>query len=239
MLVVRNWLSRFEAAAYPILQKMNAWEVFKGNSGAKNAALVVGGSLGILYLLFLRKLLPRPIALYFGRMWHFTSLPFLVVAQELGLRGNLLDKIDDHVYLGGIIMPYQVPILKAMGIQAVVNLCDEYRGPTKEYAKHNIDQLNLPTIDHLEPSFEDLKRAVAFIDDHVKRGHNVLIHCRAGRGRSAAVAVCWLAHCAKDHDLRELQKTLLSKRSKVRKVLYCQPNIMRYSDYLRTRDVSM
>lgn len=36
---------------------------------------------------------------------------------------------------------------------------------------------------HLEPSLEDLKKAVVFIDEHVKRGENVLIHCRAGRGR--------------------------------------------------------
>lgn len=48
-----------------------------------------------------------------------------MVGQELGLRGmskgekknrkksdlfegNLFDKIDDHVYLGGLILPYQV-----------------------------------------------------------------------------------------------------------------------------------
>jgi len=223
----------------PIVHKMNPLELFKGNSGLKNLALVAGGSAGVLYFLFIGKMLPRPIALAVGRVWHFISLPMIILSQELGLRGNLFDKIDDHVYLGGIILPYQVPLLKAKNIQAVVNMCDEYRGPVREYAKYNIEQLYVPTIDHLEPEFEDIKRAVVFIDEHVKKGHNVLIHCRAGRGRSAAVAVCWLAHSARNHDLRELQKTLLSKRSKVRKVLYCQPNIMKYSDYLRTRDASM
>lgn len=43
----------------------------------------------------------------------------------------------------------QIPLLKAHNITAVLNLCDEYRGPQLAYAKNGITQLCLPTIDHI------------------------------------------------------------------------------------------
>jgi len=197
--------------------------------------LLVGSSFGLLYFLFIKKVLPTPVALIFGRIVHYITLPIVAVGQELGLRGNLFDKIDDHVYLGALILPYQVAQLKSNNITAVINLCDEYGGPHSEYTKYGIDQLYIPTIDHLEPSVDDIKKGIIFLDERTRRGENVLIHCRAGRGRSAAIAICWLAHRNKDRDLRTLQEELLARRSKIRKELYMQPNVIRYVESVRTR----
>jgi atypical dual specificity phosphatase len=36
-------------------------------------------------------------------------------------------------------------------------MCDEYRGPIEKYRKLGIEELWLPTVDHFEPSFEDLQ----------------------------------------------------------------------------------
>ena len=36
-------------------------------------------------------------------------------------------------------------------------MCKEYRGPIKAYRKLGIEQLHLPTIDHTEPSLQDMK----------------------------------------------------------------------------------
>lgn len=33
-----------------------------------------------------------------------------------------------------------------------------------------------------------------FIKEHKERGEKVYVHCKAGHGRAAAVALCWLMH---------------------------------------------
>ena len=38
-----------------------------------------------------------------------------------------------------------VKAMHAEGVRAVINLCDEYRGPTEEYSNLGIKQLYLPT----------------------------------------------------------------------------------------------
>jgi len=36
-------------------------------------------------------------------------------------------------------------------------MCQEYAGPTRKYKKLGITELWLPTVDHFEPSVQDLK----------------------------------------------------------------------------------
>ena len=73
----------------------------------------------------------------------------------------------------------------------MINLQDEWKGPVKAYAKYGIEQLRLPTIDHVEPTVDDMERAVAFIrrvrataDERRSEQRGVLIHCKGGHGRS-------------------------------------------------------
>lgn len=121
--------------------------------------------------------------------------------------------------------------LKRRGVRGVVNMCSEYRGPRSAYAKLGMEQLWLPTTDHFEPSVADMERAVEFIDKHVKRGHKVYVHCKAGHGRSAAVAMCYLMHRDRKTPPHELQELLASKR-KTRKRLWKQPNVMEFYEGL-------
>jgi len=50
----------------------------------------------------------------------------------------------------------------------------------------------MPTIDFTHPKLDDVVAAVDFIAHEVEKGHRVYIHCKAGRARSATVAICWL-----------------------------------------------
>ena len=73
-------------------------------------------------------------------------------------------------------------------------MCDEYAGPEKEYKRLGIKQLRLPTTDHFEPSFQALEESIQFIEGHQKRGEKVYVHCKAGHGRGASVAMSWLMY---------------------------------------------
>eukprot|EP01088_Endostelium_zonatum_P019166 TRINITY_DN6482_c0_g1_i1.p1 TRINITY_DN6482_c0_g1~~TRINITY_DN6482_c0_g1_i1.p1 ORF type:complete len:141 (-),score=21.81 TRINITY_DN6482_c0_g1_i1:52-474(-) len=112
--------------------------------------------------------------------------------------------------------------------KAVVNLCWEDVGHDTSYTKNGIEQLRVPTVDHYNPSVEDIEKAVKFIEKYVNRGERVLVHCAAGKGRSAAVAICWLMYRYRDLNPTLAQKQLQLKRSIVRKSLYTQDNILKF-----------
>lgn len=102
------------------------------------------------------------------------------------------DRIDERVWLGALPLARHAARLGALGVRAVVNMCEEYAGPAAAYARLGIEQLHVPTIDFTPPSLGDVRRAVAFMRDHIARGGGVYVHCKAGRARSATVVLCWL-----------------------------------------------
>lgn len=57
-----------------------------------------------------------------------------------------------------------------------------------------VEYLREPIPDHGVPEGrETMARILAMLDDALEAGHCVYLHCRAGIGRSATVAGCWLA----------------------------------------------
>jgi ADP-ribosylglycohydrolase len=57
-----------------------------------------------------------------------------------------------------------------------------------------VEYLREPIADHGVPADrETMQRAIAMLDNALSAGHVVYLHCRAGIGRSATVAGCWLA----------------------------------------------
>ncbi len=102
------------------------------------------------------------------------------------------DKIDDHVYVGGLPDRTDIAVLRALGIGGVINMCGEFPGHAVELETHGVAQLHLPTLDYHSPTEQDMIRGIEFIHEHVAAGQGVYIHCKAGRGRSVTLAVCYL-----------------------------------------------
>ncbi len=124
---------------------------------------------------------------------------------------NWWDFIDDHVIVGARPFTRDVERLALLGVRAVVNTCEEYTGPIEEYGRLGIVQLHIPTVDFTHPTIENVRRAVDFIDEHVRAGEIVYIHCKAGRAQSATVAICWLIQ-HRQMTPADAQALLLSKR---------------------------
>jgi atypical dual specificity phosphatase len=102
------------------------------------------------------------------------------------------DEIEPGLWLGARPTRADVNQLASLGVKAVVNLCQEFRGPLQAYRARGIDELWLPTIDFTPPTLEDIRRGVEFIRHHRAQGKGVYVHCKAGRGRSATLVLCWL-----------------------------------------------
>lgn len=154
--------------------------------------------------------MPRLIA----RLLFLPTLVWnVLLGRILGVR-HWWDRVDPHVVLGAMPFRRDVPRLVAEGVRGVVNTCEEYAGPTEEYAAAGIEQLRIPTTDFQPPRLEDIQRAVTFINRFAERGESVYVHCKAGRARSATVVLCWLV-AARGLTPEQAQRLLLEKRRHV------------------------
>lgn len=142
---------------------------------------------------------------------------------------NWWDEVDDDIVLGAFPFASDVDELAKIGVKAVVNTCEEYAGPVEEYEKHGIEQFRMPTVDFTHPSLEDVTAAVAFIESHVAKGHRVYIHCKAGRARSATVAICWLIK-SRQVSKEEGQQILNSARPHINQRLGERPVVIEFEE---------
>jgi atypical dual specificity phosphatase len=159
-------------------------------------------------------------------VFYPTLLWNMLLGRWLKVR-NWWDPIDENVIVGAFPFARDVPEMAKEGVRAVVNTCEEYSGPVAEYEAHQIEQMRMPTVDFTHPSFDDVCRAVEFVDRHVADGHSVYIHCKAGRARSATVAICWLMK-EKQISAGEAQAWLIRKRPHVNKKLPSRPVVQQY-----------
>ena len=185
----------------------------------------------LLYVLNQKHLLPLSASRVVSKLFFWPTVPITLSRRV----GRWTTVVDDAVVLGGAPfgwLGYPKKMVEEFRVRGVINMCDEYRGPTSSYARLGVEQLRLPTVDHFEPSVEDLKRAVSFISKHEARGDRVYVHCKAGHGRSAAVVYSWLLYKNPRAKPSALNEKLSAMRN-VRTSLYKQPNINSFRTWVK------
>lgn len=183
-----------------------------------------------LYVLNQSHLLPRPLSRRVSRALFWPTLPITVVKRI----GHWTTDVDDVVIMGGAPFGFVgLPqTLHEKGVRGVINLCEEYHGPSRCYQQLGMTELRLPTTDHFEPSLSSLQAAVSFVRSHANRGERVYVHCRAGHGRSAAAVMAWkMSQATLPCDMQRLNDELRQKRN-VRSTLWKQPNLKQYHQIL-------
>jgi atypical dual specificity phosphatase len=115
------------------------------------------------------------------------------------------------------------------GVKAVVNTCEEYTGPTDQYSKHDIEQLRIPTTDFTHPKLDDVQKAVEFVEKHAGQERTVYIHCKAGRARSATIAMCWLMKY-RGMSMQQAQEALLKARPHINPRLTERPVVHQFAE---------
>lgn len=184
-----------------------------------------------LYVLNQKHMLPMPMGRAVSKLLFWPTIP-ITISRRIGKWTTV---VDNAVVIGGAPFGwcgYPEKLSRRFNVRGVVNMCDEYRGPVSSYRRLGIEHLRLPTVDHFEPSVDDLKRAVSFIQRHESQGGRVYVHCRAGHGRSAAAVYAWLLYKEPLADPEELNEKLCSMRN-VRKSLWRQPNVNIFREWLQ------
>lgn len=179
------------------------------------------------------RMTPRQQRLYARVVWLPTLSWNYFLGRVLKLR-RWSDRIDEHVIVGAYPFARDVPRLVSEGVRGVVNTCEEYAGPSIRYEAAGIEQLRIPTTDFAHPRLDDVKLAVEFVQKHVEAGESVYIHCKAGRARSATVALCWLIKY-RGMSVEGAQKLLLEKRPHVNRKLGERPVVQQFVAELEGR----
>ncbi|MEM7456550.1 MAG: dual specificity protein phosphatase family protein [Planctomycetota bacterium] len=161
-----------------------------------------------------------------GFVFYPTLFWNMLLGRWLKVR-NWWDRVDDNLIVGAFPFARDVDAMAADGVKAVVNTCEEYGGPQEEYRRHGIEQFHMPTIDFTHPSLEDVIGAVEFIDRHADQGNTTYVHCKAGRARSATVAMCWLIK-SRQITAAEAQKILNQARPHVNQQLPSRPVVQEF-----------
>ncbi|XP_020226386.1 putative dual specificity protein phosphatase DSP8 [Cajanus cajan] len=132
-----------------------------------------------------------------ARALFYPTLFYNVVRNKIQAEFRWWDKVDEFILLGAVPFPIDVPRLKELGVRGVITLNEPYETlvPTTLYYAHGIDHLVLPTRDYcFAPSLHDISRAVDFIHENALSGRTTYVHCKAGRGRSTTIVICYLVH---------------------------------------------
>jgi atypical dual specificity phosphatase len=141
------------------------------------------------------------------------------------------DEVEPGVMLGARPLPRDVPKLYALGVRGVVNMCDEYRGPTEAYQQLGIEQRWLRTVDFQPPSLDAVHQGVEFVQQMLEKDHKVYVHCKAGRARSATIVLCWLMKY-RSMTAKQAQAILLNKRPHVKADLDKRQVVLDYAQQL-------
>src|SRR4051794_24321285 len=110
---------------------------------------------------------------FISRLLFYPTLLWNLVLNRITSTRRWWDWIDESVLLGALPMRGHVAELKALGIGAVVNTCDEYAGPVAAYAATGIEQCCIPTVDFTAPTLEDVEKSVDFIRAQIAAGKKV------------------------------------------------------------------
>jgi ADP-ribosylglycohydrolase len=106
--------------------------------------------------------------------------------------------------------------------------------PLQGVRGRRIQYFREPIPDHGVPNRrESMARVVELIDDALEDSHNVYLHCRAGIGRSATVAACWLVHHGRSPDQALAELQLLWRQSRRAQDWPSIPETEQQADFVR------
>lgn len=120
------------------------------------------------------------------------------------------DQITSNLVVGGFIDSDDWRLLVEQGVSVVVSLQAERHDENAFGDLQPDGYLRLPTTDFSPPTLSQLRMGAAFIDEAVRAGKTVLIHCHAGVGRSALQCASYLVYAGMNID--EAWELLRSKR---------------------------
>lgn len=110
------------------------------------------------------------------------------------------DAVTPQLMVGAFIDADDWTVLFRQGVRVVVSLQGERHDEAVFGELQPLGYLRLPTPDFTPPTEAQLRMGAAFIDEAIKAGEKVLVHCHAGVGRSTMQCAAYLILTGMDLD---------------------------------------
>lgn len=62
----------------------------------------------------------------------------------------------------------------------------------QEWSRQGVEQHIYPTLDFTPPSMESIQEGITVLEKQRAKKNTVYVHCKAGKGRSAVMATCYV-----------------------------------------------
>ena len=119
----------------------------------------------------------------------------LALALNIPLPDKLnMSWITHELAVGGRVRYEDIYALARAGITHVVDTRAEHHDDAQALAREHIELLYLPTPDTYPLSVEQLLQGASWVQERIKKGGRVLIHCEHGVGRSVLLACAVLVY---------------------------------------------
>jgi atypical dual specificity phosphatase len=113
--------------------------------------------------------------------------------------------ITSNIILGAIPLhnANHMELLKQENVGAVLSLLEDFEmTPTlylcpvscSDWLNNNIQFMQIKVPDSYGVSLDDIKKCISYLCENIKNNKKCYIHCKAGRGRSASIVLCYLLH---------------------------------------------
>ncbi len=103
-----------------------------------------------------------------------------------------IQKIDDDLFLACRLGSKDIEPMKRDGVTAILDVTAEFDGLDWTAYKLDLAYLNIPVLDHTSPTEDQLHTAINWIDQQIRDGRKVVVHCALGRGRSVLTMAAYL-----------------------------------------------
>ncbi|TPX33916.1 hypothetical protein SmJEL517_g03380 [Synchytrium microbalum] len=150
---------------------------------------------------------------------------------------NWFDRVDTHVILGALPQDTDLTELTnaPLNVSHIINMCQETEGVERRAKLCGLTHYRLPCPDFNVPPYEHLVRGAEILNAVADKGETALVHCKAGKGRSASVVMCYLV-TRYQLDLEGAQNLLLEKRKQVEPNLKDAIAIRLFYENLKNKD---
>ncbi len=133
--------------------------------------------------------------LYSNRLRFEISLLYTIFTSK-----DWFSIIDNQIIISAIPVHDQVEFFAHYKVAAVLTLLETFEledglihpATAQDWLDKGIDYLQIPAVDFVSLTKDQLITGVEYMHQYINKGKIVLVHCKAGRGRSASMVVAYL-----------------------------------------------